>query len=53
MRFLTVDALLVCAHELGKVGIVASQSWVTVEGRPVLVKADPEGRPIKIGRAHV
>ena len=46
MRLLTVDALVVCAHELGKVGLVASQSWVTVEGRPVLVRSDPEGRPI-------
>ena len=46
MRLLTVDALVVCAHELGKVGLVASQSWVTVEGRPMLVRADPEGRPI-------
>lgn len=46
MRFLTVDALVVCAHELGKVGLKASQSWLTVEGRPVLVRADPEGRPI-------
>ena len=46
MRFLTLDALVVCAHELGKVKLVASQSWVTVEGRPVLVRADPEGRSI-------
>jgi hypothetical protein len=46
MRLLTVDALMVCAHELGRVGLVASQSWVTVEGRPLLVRADPEGRPI-------
>jgi hypothetical protein len=46
MRWLTLEALVVCAHELGKVGLVASQSWVTVEGRPVLVRADPEGRPI-------
>ncbi len=46
MRVLTLDALVVCAHELGKVGLVASQSWVTVEGRPVLVRPDPEGRPI-------
>lgn len=46
MRWLTVDALVVCAHELGKVGLVASQSWVTVEERPVLVQADPEGKPI-------
>jgi hypothetical protein len=46
MRLLTVDALVVCAHELGRVGLVHSQPWVTVEGRPVLVRADPEGRPI-------
>lgn len=46
MRVLTVDALVVCAHELGRVGLVPSQSFVTVEGRPVLVRADPEGRPI-------
>lgn len=46
MRLLTVDALMVCAHELGKVGLVPSQRWVTVSGRPVLVRADPEGRPI-------
>jgi hypothetical protein len=46
MRVLTVDALVVCAHELGKVGLVPSQSWVTVEGRPVLVRPDPEARPI-------
>lgn len=45
MRWVTVDALMQCAH-LGKVGLVASQSWVTIDGRPVLVQADPEGRPI-------
>ena len=45
MRWVTVDALLQCAH-LGKVGLIHSQSWVTIEGRPVLVQADPEGRPI-------
>ncbi|MFP2913092.1 hypothetical protein ACLESD_50430 [Pyxidicoccus sp. 3LFB2] len=46
MRVLTVDALVVCAHELGRVGLIHSQPLVTVEGRPVLVRADPEGRPI-------
>ena len=46
MRLLTLDALMVCAHELGKVGLVPTQRWVTVQGRPVLVRADPEGRPI-------
>lgn len=47
MRLLTVDALVVCAHELGRVGLVNSQPWVTVERRPLLVRADPEGRPIR------
>ncbi|XXF77101.1 hypothetical protein P2318_29210 [Myxococcaceae bacterium GXIMD 01537] len=46
MRLLTLDALVVCAHELGKVGLIASQKWVTISGRPVLVRADPENRPI-------
>ena|SRR5688572_18311086 len=46
MRLLTVDALVVCAHELGRVGLSASQSWLTISGRPVLVEPDPEGRPI-------
>ncbi|QSQ23057.1 hypothetical protein JY651_49585 [Pyxidicoccus parkwayensis] len=46
MRVLTVDALAVCAHELGRIKLTNSQSFVTVEGRPVLVRADPEGRPI-------
>lgn len=46
MHWITLDALVVCAHELGKVGLVAGQGWLTVEGRPVLVATDPEGRPI-------
>jgi hypothetical protein len=45
MRWVTLDGLMQCAH-LGKVGLVASQTWVTIAGRPVLVQADPEGRPI-------
>src|SRR5512140_3275238 len=45
MLWVTLDALMQCAH-LGKVGLIASQSWVTIDGRPVLVQADPEGRPI-------
>jgi len=40
------DALIVCTHELGKVGLAASQNWVRVQGRPLLVANDPEGRPI-------
>ena len=43
---LTLDATLVCKHELGIVGLVATQQLVTVAQRPVLVERDPEGRPI-------
>jgi hypothetical protein len=43
---LTEDALLVCKHELGKVGIEPTQQLVTISGRKVLVESDPEGRPI-------
>lgn len=46
MRILTDRAVLVCAHELGIVGITATQSWVTIDGRPVLVEDNPENRPI-------
>jgi hypothetical protein len=47
MRWLTLDAILMCDHVPGKVDMAASQSLVTVEGRSVLVETDPEGRPIK------
>lgn len=46
MRLLTEDALLLCKHVLGKVGVTPSQRWVSVAGRKVLVQADPQGRPI-------
>jgi hypothetical protein len=47
MRFcLTLDAKLVCKHELGIVGIIATQQLVTIAHRPVLVERDPESRPI-------
>jgi hypothetical protein len=46
MRLLTEDAKLVCKHELGVVGIVPTQTLVTIQGRKVLVESDPEGRPI-------
>jgi len=46
MLLLTEDAVVVCTHELGRVGIVATQDLVTVERRRVLVEPDPEGRPI-------
>lgn len=46
MLVLTEDALIVCAHELGEVGLAPRQDWVTVNGRKVLVDSDPEARPI-------
>lgn len=46
MLVLTEDALIVCAHELGEVGLAPHQDWVTVNGRKVLVDSDPEARPI-------
>ncbi len=46
MLLLTQDAVLLCGHALGRVSNAPSQGWVTVERRSVLVRADPEGRPI-------
>ena len=46
MNLLTQDAVLNCDHEMGIVGIVATQSLVTVAHRRVLVATDPEQRPI-------
>ncbi|HET8542677.1 MAG TPA: hypothetical protein VFL83_22575 [Anaeromyxobacter sp.] len=46
MLWLTEDAVLLCKHALGKVGNAPSQGWVTVSGRRVLVRPDPEGRGI-------
>ena len=45
MRVLTEDALLLCDHG-GEVDPDVRQSWVTIEGRRVLVATDPEGRSI-------
>jgi hypothetical protein len=47
MLLLTEDALLVCDHELGTVGIQTSQTLVTIDQRRLLVEVDPEARPIK------
>ncbi len=46
MYLLTEDAVLVCEHELGIVGIAATDGLVTVEKRRVLIKNNPENRPI-------
>lgn len=42
MELLTENADLRCAHALGKVSVHASQGWVRIEGRRVLVERDPE-----------
>ena len=46
MLLLTEDAVLTCKHELGIIGMIGTQSLVTIAGRKVLVESDPEGRPI-------
>ena len=46
MHLLTVDALVVCTHEMGIVQNVATQSLVTIGRRKVLVEIDPQGRTI-------
>jgi len=47
MRFITEDAKLVCAHEVGMVVNAPSQDLVTINRRRVLVERDPEGRTIR------
>ncbi len=46
MRWLSLQAVLVCVHELGRVKNQASQDWVRISQSPVLVENDPEGRTI-------
>lgn len=46
MLILTEDAILACKHVLGKVKIVATQDFVTINQRRMLVEPNPEGRPI-------
>ena len=46
MFILTEDAILVCLHEMGRIGIKATQDLVTIEDRFLLVEPDPESRPI-------
>ena len=47
MQLLTEDAILACAHILGIVTVVTTQDLVSIQGRGVLVEADPESRSIK------
>lgn len=44
--WLTDGADVRCTHRLGRAPQQASQHWVTIERRPVLVSPDPVGRPI-------
>jgi hypothetical protein len=46
MKALTLDAILPCDHVSGLVQLVATQDWVTVERRPLLLRPDPQGRTI-------
>jgi hypothetical protein len=45
MRWLTEDATLICDHG-GRVSIVATQDYVRIEKRRVLVQPNPESRGI-------
>ena len=45
MRLLLQRGVVRCGHD-GKVANVASQTWVRVDGSPVLVQPDPVGRAI-------
>ena len=45
MKLLTKDANVRCSHK-GKVQVQASQSYVTIEGVPVLVMGDLAGKAI-------
>jgi hypothetical protein len=45
VRWITEDAKLVCDHG-GRVSIVATQNLVRIAKRRVLVRPDPEARPI-------
>jgi hypothetical protein len=46
MLILTEDAKLVCKHELGVVSIAATQNFVTINQRRMLVETNPESRKI-------
>lgn len=46
MYWLTENAVLVCAHELGRIANTTSQNFVKINNSRVLIKPDPENRPI-------
>ena len=45
-RLLTVNADIRCSHAAGVVQLAATQTWVTIGRRPILVARDPETRPV-------
>lgn len=45
MQWVTLNAVVRCPHG-APVSLSARQRWVSVEGTPVLVAPDPEGRPV-------
>jgi hypothetical protein len=47
MLLITEEAVIICDHQPGEIQNQPSQTWVTVEGVPILVATDPEGREIK------
>jgi hypothetical protein len=47
MLWLTEDAVLKCDHG-GRVDVTATQDFVRIEGRRVLVRPNPERRPISV-----
>jgi hypothetical protein len=46
MKILTEAGMMVCNHETGMVAINASQHFVRIRGRKILVANDPELKPI-------
>ncbi len=46
MNLLTSTAVLCCDHVSGLVGLAPTQQWVRVSGVPLLVRDNPERRPI-------
>ncbi len=46
MKLLTVDAKITCKHVTGVAQLLATQLYVTVNGRPMLVRNDPEFKGI-------
>ena len=46
MNLLTTAAVLCCDHVSGLVGLAPTQEWVRVCGIPLLVRDNPERRPI-------